>query len=143
VLSRSGALLVMCVTVQQHAARSDGPGVAGFLWGSGFVGQQHAERTTPSYVHRYQDAVAIDGATTKVSRITTMRRTSRNYTRLAAMGNGIHGGPSAPRWRTGSRATAGDAVARAAVRSTITGGTACHRLPLPGDGDRARRGPMW
>lgn len=84
----AGALLATCVTVQQHAARIDVFGAGALLFcGSGFVGQQQADRLTPSYAHRYQDAAVIDGARTNVSRITTMRRTWHDYTPLGAPGN--------------------------------------------------------
>ena len=75
--SPSEARLVTWVTVQQHAARIDVTGAGSFFDGSDVVGQQQADRTIPSYAHRYQDAVAIDGTRTKVSRTTTMRRTLR------------------------------------------------------------------
>jgi hypothetical protein len=89
--SPSSALLVTCVTVQQHAARTDAS-CAGvfFLCGSAFVGQQQTERVLPSYAHRYQDAVAIDGTRSSVSRIRTTRRTCRHYTRLTVEGNAAH-----------------------------------------------------
>jgi hypothetical protein len=84
----SGALLATCVTVQQHAARIDVFGAGALLLcGSGFVGQQQADRLTPSYAHRYHDAAVIDGARTNVSRITMMRRTYRDYTPLGVLGN--------------------------------------------------------
>jgi hypothetical protein len=80
VLAPSGARVVTWLTVQQHAERTDGTGAgACFLSCAGPAGQQHAERITPSYAHRYQDAVAIDGARANVSRIAMMRCTWLRY----------------------------------------------------------------
>jgi hypothetical protein len=44
----------------------------------------------PSYAHRYQDAVAIDGTRTSMSRTRTTRRTCPHYTRLSVEDNAAH-----------------------------------------------------
>ena len=85
-LARSiGVALATCVTVQQHAARKIGSGAAGLCFGwSSWVGQQHAERVTRSYMHVYQDAVTLDGTRARTSKIGTTRRTrSQSYAHAA------------------------------------------------------------
>jgi hypothetical protein len=64
------------MTVQQQAARSD------VLCGGAFcldwcvlVGQQHDVRVVPSYSHRYQDAIAMDGTRISARRTGMTRRT--------------------------------------------------------------------
>src|ERR1041384_6853427 len=79
----AGAALVISVIVQQQAARAEVPSTGAFC--SAFcvpLGQQQADRVTPSYAHRYQDAVAVDGIKTSKS-IRTMRRMCRSIIRTA------------------------------------------------------------
>src|SRR5205807_2504299 len=93
-LARSGgAVLVICVTVQQQAARNEASGAGAFLARSCvLVGQQQELRVVPSYMQRYQDAVATDGARTRTSRIRAMRRTRCcHLTRVAGACNAGYG----------------------------------------------------
>lgn len=85
-----GAVLVTCVTVQQQADRTtvSCAGTFCLCWAVS-VGQQQEERVMPSYAQRYHDAVAIDGARTRTSKIGTTRRTGcSNHTRKVVVGNG-------------------------------------------------------
>jgi hypothetical protein len=67
------------------------------FYGSCFVGQQQAARLTPSYAHRYQDAIVIDDARTNVNRTTRMRPTCRDYTRLGTGSNAAGTATPCPR----------------------------------------------
>ena len=90
-LARStAAALATGVTVQQHVARRTAPGAAGPGFdGALWAGQQHAERVMLSYMHLYQDAVALDGTRNRTSTIRTTRRTRANHTRMRDAGNRV------------------------------------------------------
>lgn len=82
----AGAAPVICVTVQQHAARSDACGAGRFAFAPcARPAQQQAERTTPSYAQRYHDAVALAGASARASRTRTTRRTRLHHTHARAI----------------------------------------------------------
>ena len=77
------AAVVISVIVQQQAARTEVPSTGAFcLAWCVLVGQQQADRVTPSYAQWYQDAVAVDGITTSKS-ISTMRRMGHSIIRTA------------------------------------------------------------
>src|SRR5690349_4804646 len=77
------------MTVQQHAALSDEL-CGGAFWPDWcvLVGQQHDVRVTPSYSHRYQDAIATDGTRIRARRTGMTRRTlAPDHTRGLMPGN--------------------------------------------------------
>ena len=94
--ARSPVLATTRVTSQQQAAWKAASPVGACAWRV-FVAQQHDERVAPSRLHRYHDAIALDGSRTRASRSGMTRRNGSSILRNAARQHLHHHGEQCPR----------------------------------------------